>query len=83
RDTMASVVRAYSYFLHLSNIAEDQHLTRRNRDRAVAHPSAREGTLVHALDRIHEVGLSTTELQSCIDHMLVSPVLTAHPTEVQ
>ena len=31
RDTMISVVRAFSYFLHLANIAEDQHHIRRRR----------------------------------------------------
>ena len=31
RDAMISVVRAFSYFLHLANIAEDQHHIRRRR----------------------------------------------------
>jgi phosphoenolpyruvate carboxylase len=78
-----SVVRAFSYFLHLANLAEDQHHTRRNRDHAIAGSLPREGSLAHALDRLDEAGISPEKLQHWLDTALVSPVLTAHPTEVQ
>ncbi|HYG88531.1 MAG TPA: phosphoenolpyruvate carboxylase [Azospirillum sp.] len=83
RDTMMSVVRAFSYFLHLANIAEDQHHIRRNRDHAIAGSPPRDGTLPHALDRLEEAGVGTDRLAEFLRHALVSPVLTAHPTEVQ
>ena len=56
RDTMISVVRAFSYFLHLANIAEDQHHIRRRRFHARAASAPRDGTLRKALDRIQEAG---------------------------
>ena len=82
RDTMISVVRAFSYFLHLANIAEDQHHIRRRRFHARAASAPRDGTLRKALDRIQEAGLPAAKLHDFFDHALVSPVLTAHPTEV-
>lgn len=43
RDTMISVVRAFSYFLHLANIAEDQHHIRRRQAHARMGPATRDG----------------------------------------
>jgi len=83
RDTVMSVVRAFSYFLHLANIAEDQHHIRRNREHAMAGSPPREGTLPYALDRLDQAGVGTDKLAEFVRHALVSPVLTAHPTEVQ
>jgi phosphoenolpyruvate carboxylase len=82
RDTMISVVRAFSYFLHLANIAEDEHHVRRRRahDRMGSPP--REGTLRHALSSIQDAGVPAARLREFFDLALVSPVLTAHPTEV-
>ncbi|HXP95509.1 MAG TPA: phosphoenolpyruvate carboxylase [Telmatospirillum sp.] len=82
-DAAHSVVRAFSYFLHLANLAEDQHHIRRNRDHAIAHSRPREGSLAHALERLDEAEVTADMLKNCVDKMLVSPVLTAHPTEVQ
>ena len=81
-DTAHAVVRAFSFFLHLANIAEDQHHIRRNRDHAIAHSRPREGSLAHALERLDEAEVTADMLKECIGRMLVSPVLTAHPTEV-
>ncbi|MTJ83728.1 MAG: phosphoenolpyruvate carboxylase [Telmatospirillum sp.] len=82
-ETAHTVVRAFSFFLHLANIAEDQHHIRRNRDHAIAHSAPREGSLAHALERLDEAEVTGDMLKDCIARMLVSPVLTAHPTEVQ
>ena len=82
RDTMISVVRAYSYFLHLANIAEDQHHIRRRRAHGLIGSTARDGSLIHAFDRIKEAGVPAKRIRDFFDHALVSPVLTAHPTEI-
>src|SRR3954468_23711950 len=50
------ISRAFSYFSHLSNIAEDQHHIRRTRAHALAASAPREGTLAHALARAREAG---------------------------
>ena len=82
RDAMISVVRAFSYFLHLANIAEDQHHIRRRRAHDFMGSPPREGSLLHALDRLQDAGVPVEKIRDFFDVALVSPVLTAHPTEV-
>ncbi len=82
RDVMISVVRAFSYFLHLANIAEDEHHVRRRRAHDRMRSLPRESSLQHALDRIKDAGVGAVELRAFFGLALVSPVLTAHPTEV-
>ncbi len=77
------VVRAYSFFSHLSNIAEDQHHIRRTRAHALAGSAPRPGTMAHALGEARKAGVTSQQLQEFFATALVSPVLTAHPTEVQ
>jgi len=43
REQTIQVVRAFSYFSHLANIAEDQHHIRRSRAHLIAGSAAREG----------------------------------------
>ena len=83
RDATISVVRAFSYFLHLANIAEDQHHIRRQRADKRAGQGAGPGSLIHTLNRLAEVGVTAETLKSCLAVARISPVLTAHPTEVQ
>jgi phosphoenolpyruvate carboxylase len=75
-----SVIRAFAYFSHLANIAEDRHFLRR---RAAHVPGTRPGSLGHAFDRLAQAGVSAEKIASALESSYVSPVLTAHPTEVQ
>src|SRR5258706_4022261 len=75
------VVRAFSFFSHLLNIAEDEQQHRRRRAYAVAGSPRRPGSLSHALDEVRDVGFG--KLMAWFARAHVSPVLTAHPTEVQ
>jgi phosphoenolpyruvate carboxylase len=77
------VIRAFSHFSHLANIAEDQHHIRRNRAHAREGSQAREGTIAYAIDHAIQNGVSGSTLRAFFDRALVSPVLTAHPTEVR
>jgi phosphoenolpyruvate carboxylase len=77
------IVRAYSYFSHLSNLAEDQNQIRKMRRDAIANVPAQPGTLARALSSAHEAGITATQLQDFFDHAYMVPVLTAHPTEVR
>ncbi|MDE2440102.1 MAG: phosphoenolpyruvate carboxylase, partial [Betaproteobacteria bacterium] len=83
RDTTQAVVRAFSYFLQLANIAEDEHHIRRRRAHDLAGSPPREGSLVHALDALAGAKVSPDTIADFFAHALVAPVLTAHPTEVQ
>ena len=75
------VVRAFSFFSHLLNIAEDEQQHRRRRAHAEAGSPRRPGSLSHALDEVRHVGFDA--LMQWFGRAHVAPVLTAHPTEVQ
>ena len=83
RDQTNSVVRAFSYFSHLANIAEDQHHNRRRRAHLLAGSAAQPGSVAHALSKLDDAGVSGATVRSFLKDALISPVLTAHPTEVQ
>ncbi|WP_243288124.1 phosphoenolpyruvate carboxylase [Geothrix terrae] len=76
------VVRAFSYFSQLANLAEDQHHIRRSRAHHMEDATSRPSSLDHALDRATEAGLDAADLRAFFSGALVRPVLTAHPTEV-
>ncbi len=75
------VVRAFSYFSHLLNIAEDAHQNRRRRAHAQGRSPRRPGSFAYALERAAKA--SGASLLEWFARARVSPVLTAHPTEVQ
>jgi phosphoenolpyruvate carboxylase len=81
-ETMV-VVRAFSYFSHLANLAEDLHHIRRSRAHLIAGSAPREGSLLRAMDRASAVGVGSDEVGSFFADARIVPVLTAHPTEVQ
>ncbi len=81
-DQTVSVIRAFSYFSHLANIAEDRHHVRRR----ALHESAghlQEGSLAMCFERLHNAELHAPDIAAVLDKAYMSPVLTAHPTEVQ
>jgi phosphoenolpyruvate carboxylase len=77
-----SVIRAFSYFSHLANIAEDRHHVRRH----AVHERAgdlQEGSLALAFERLHRADHRAADIARVLQRAYISPVLTAHPTEVQ
>ncbi len=81
-EQTVSVIRAFTYFSHLANLAEDRHHIRR---RAVHEQggSTQEGSIEVALSRLHAAGIEPATIVQTLASSVVSPVLTAHPTEVQ
>jgi len=77
------LVRAFSYFSHLLNIAEDEQQHRRRRAHAAAGSPRRAGSFSYALERAREAGVEAQALLDWFARARVAPVLTAHPTEVQ
>src|ERR1700704_190775 len=83
-DRTIEVVRAFSYFSHLANIAEDQHQIRCMRATADGGgQSTSAGTIQSTLAALKLAQVPRATLQALFDTILVSPVLTAHPTEVR
>ena len=88
------LIRAYSFFSHLANIAEDQHLIRQMRaaaradqagDHATDQPGGMpsDGSMAYALQRLRQARVPRERLQEVLAGAHIVPVLTAHPTEVR
>jgi phosphoenolpyruvate carboxylase len=81
-EQTVSVIRAFTYFSHLANLAEDRHHIRR---RAIHERAGdtQEGSIEVALARLRWAGIGAKTVAQTLAHSYLSPVLTAHPTEVQ
>ena len=84
-DDSVQLVRAFSTYFHLANVAEQVH-----RARVLADARATGGSwLARAVDRIEEAlkaqtpghELTKEEIEQWVSTMSVRPVFTAHPTE--
>ncbi len=79
-----AVVRAFTYFSHLANIAEDRHDIRRRAAREIQRPDSHgDGSLAAAFACLAAAGIASQAIADMLSRSFVSPVLTAHPTEVQ
>ncbi len=81
--TALHVVRAFSLFTLLANVAEDVHSNRRRQFHRDAGSPPQVGSLAASLDHLHRAGVDARQLNAVLDRLRVSPVLTAHPTEVR
>ncbi|MBN9370574.1 MULTISPECIES: phosphoenolpyruvate carboxylase [unclassified Hydrogenophaga] len=82
-DQTVSVIRAFTYFSHLANLAEDRHHIRRRAVHERAGERSQTGSLAFALGRLREAGVAPAQVARTLASAHLSPVLTAHPTEVQ
>ena len=81
-DQTVSVIRAFTYFSHLANLAEDRHHIRRRTIHERA-GDTQEGSIEVAMSRLRWAGIDAQTISTTLAQSYVSPVLTAHPTEVQ
>ena len=81
-DQTVSVIRAFSYFSHLANIAEDRHHVRR-REYHERQGHLQQGSLALCFDRLSKAEVRAADIVRLLNSAYISPVLTAHPTEVQ
>jgi phosphoenolpyruvate carboxylase len=77
------VTKAFATYFDLTNLAETNHRKRRRRaaDAATDRPADR-GTLRGTVARFREAGLDREEVLAAIARIHITPVFTAHPTEV-
>jgi phosphoenolpyruvate carboxylase len=71
-DETVAFVRSFMLFSMLANLAEDRQGTAAEKD----------STLASALDFLGTQGVTLSQAATLLDHALITPVLTAHPTEV-
>ncbi len=81
--TSLHVIRAFSWFSLLSNIAQDVHQSRRRRHHRSIGSPPQEGTIAHAIGIAQSTGSRPDEIAGVLRGVEVSPVFTAHPTEVR
>ena len=81
-DHAMKVLRAFTYFSHLANLAEDRHYIRR-RLSYERMGSYQDGSISMAFKKLHAAGVSNKTISKTLQDSFISPVLTAHPTEVQ
>jgi len=81
-EELRKIVRAFSVYFQLVNIAERHHRVRRRRqyESSPENPPQR-ASLASALARLKSEGLGQKALQRVLDGMSVGLVMTAHPTE--
>lgn len=83
QETAIYLIRAFSWFSLLANIAEDVHHARRRRHHRASGSPDRPGTLRHTVQSLGDAGMSNERIVATLAGVEVSPVLTAHPTEVR
>ena len=81
-EVISQVVRAFTLYFNLVNIAEEDflHRLRRISVQEEGH-AAWVGSFYHTLEEFRDQGTGIEELQSLFDQLLYKPVFTAHPTE--
>ena len=82
-DDAYRVTKAFAIYFELTNLAETNHRKRRRRaatSRAEGPPQP--GSFRGTLARLREKGLSAEKLIQALQQVQVTPVFTAHPTEV-
>ncbi len=80
--TMAKIVRAFTIYFQLVNIAEQRHRVRRLSEQTFG-PAEQfpNGSLRRTLSTLKKNGVSAHELSSVLSKLRLQPVFTAHPTE--
>ena len=83
---LQAVLKAFTTYFQLVNLAEEEQRTQILRDRAQQAQSTgipvRE-TVAEAVERLREEQISAEDLRRILQDMVIMPVLTAHPTETK
>jgi phosphoenolpyruvate carboxylase len=83
-EQLRTLIRAFTNYFQLVNLAEDNERIRRIRQReAKVHPAPRRGSVREAVGLLAQHGLTALEVQALLDRAEVRLVLTAHPTEAR
>jgi phosphoenolpyruvate carboxylase len=80
-DDAVGLAHGFAVFSLLANVAEDRAGKRRAREQTSA--GARADTPEGALERLKAAGRSPADARALLSGALISPVLTAHPSEVR
>lgn len=82
-DDAIPVIRAFSHFALLANLAEDIHRERRRAIHVNAGEPPRDSTLAATYTKLDAADIDSATVEEALRGALVSPVITAHPTETR
>ncbi len=77
------VIRAFTHFALLANVAEDIHRERRRAVHVAAGEPPQPSSLAATYVKLDTAQLDSTRVAEALAGALVSPVITAHPTETR
>lgn len=80
--TLAQLVRAFSAYFHLINVAEERQRIRTLQDRERAATPPHE-SIAETMATLRAQGTTLTDLRATLAHLSVHPVFTAHPSEAR
>jgi phosphoenolpyruvate carboxylase len=80
---LLQLVRAFSAYFHLINLAEQQHRVRTLRERQRVSREPLHESIAAAIDELRGQGVSVADMQATMRRLQVHPVLTAHPSEAR
>jgi len=82
-DTLTHVVRAFSTYFSLVNLAEEDNQYQLRTERIRKGGPLWVGSFDHTLRQFHAQGISAEQLQALLNKLAYIPVFTAHPTEAK
>ncbi|MFE3292384.1 phosphoenolpyruvate carboxylase [Rhodococcus sp. NPDC059234] len=82
-DVAIPVIRAFSHFALLANLAEDLHRERRRAIHVRAGDPPQDSSLAATYAKLDAADLDSSGVARALDGALVVPVITAHPTETR
>ncbi len=83
-DQLRVVIRAFTVFLDLANLAEDRQRVRVLRDRVnKAYPAGSGESIQQAIGDLQQAEIPAAEMQQLLDQLHIELVFTAHPTEAK
>ena len=80
-EEVAEVVRAFSTYFQVVNLAERVHRVRRGRDHMRREADPQAGSLADTVRRLVALGVEPARMHALFAASRVEPVFTAHPTE--
>ncbi|MEM7531416.1 MAG: phosphoenolpyruvate carboxylase [Chloroflexota bacterium] len=81
-----AVLKAFTTYFQLINLAEEQgrvNILRERAQKAYSDNEPMNETIASAVERLKDEGLTAKEMQSILNSLYISPVFTAHPTETK
>lgn len=82
-DTLIQVVRAFTIYFQLVNIAEELALHKNRRDQVAKGGRLWVGSFNDTLHQLHDARITPLEVSRLLGELRYRPVFTAHPTEAK